>query len=420
MDLIKRTEERYLIEASNSNKFLKEIESIVSPQVFPTNYNHTLYFNNNEHEVPFEISVKARRYSSSPFDGKLNLDDEWIFEIKKDQASSALRLKEKERKNLSLKKILDEVLRINGMPIQLKLQPYVADSYRRAHYVSKENEFRITIDDQIDYFFFDKEFNGIKIGNEDYARVEIKIHPDKTNSKNVQRIRETLINFEAEPVISKKDMAYNFLSKHLRDKHKYYVPNANIEIEAKLILDGADQFVFHQIKKDFESGGINGFSVLNKFPYVLETGELDHYLLNQNEFLRISTKGKSKRITRKSNVEILNDPFGLNCIVKRSEEKDSFTASILQLPLKTIYRKRKYFLVENEITKNSYCVLIDRCTHEQNELFQMEIEGLLQFPSPDDENKMIWDISYITNEIIKKYPVLKPAVLTKLNWLRNL
>ena len=43
-------------------EFIKELGPIIYPQIFPTNCNQTIYFNNSEHEVPFGVSIKARRY----------------------------------------------------------------------------------------------------------------------------------------------------------------------------------------------------------------------------------------------------------------------------------------------------------------------------------------------------------------------
>jgi acyl carrier protein len=425
MEKITRKEERHVIESSKLNEFIDEIRSITSPKIFPRNYNHTIYFNNFEHEVPFEVSIKARRYSSSPFDVNLNLDDKWIFEIKRDTIVGNSRLREKKRKELSLREILEELSNTNKIeetPITSALGPYVADSYKRSHYVVKgEKDFRITVDDNCTYFFFEEGLNSNQIGKEDYARVEIKIPSDKINTTNAQRIQQILSNFEAEPIISKKDMAYNLLSRYLRDKYRRYVPSSDTEIEAKLVLDRKNQHLFHQIKKDFENGCIENFALMKEFPYVIETGELNHYVPGpKGDFLRISTKGRSKKITSKANLEIVSDPLGLDCIIKRKEEKEPFSESLHSMPVKTIYRKRKYFLVENDETKNSYCILMDRCTHENNELFQIEIEGLLLSPSSNEEKEIIQDISYIGKKIIEKYPVLKPVPMTKSDWLKTL
>jgi len=154
-------------------------------------------------------------------------------------------------------------------------------------------------------------------------------------------------------------------------------------------------------------------------PYTLESGKLHSYLTNSDKYLRISIKGESKKVISKENSEIIKDPYGLNCIIKRKEIKESLNPSLLVLPSKQIYRKRKYFITDNEKNRNSYCILIDRCTSGADELFQMEIEGLLFSASEAKEQETVKDIVDITFHLIRKYEALKPTTLTKLEWLNN-
>lgn len=421
--MVTRKEERYIIETSKAEKFIEELKPIISPEVFSVDYNHTLYFNNSEHEVPFEASIKGRRYASGPFSGNLDPEEEWIFEIKRDIISENSRLREKQRENLRLKEILEKLSKMDKIetsPINFPLGPYVVDSYRRRHYRGGD-DFRITLDDNLVYHFLEGGFSGKEIGREDYTRVEVKIPVHKISSAEVQRISNVLNMLEAEQIISKKDMAYNLLSKYLRNKYGRSVPSSDIEIEAKLLLDKEHQHVFNQIKNDIENKSIEGFVIPKEFPYVLEGGKLHYYIINpQNDYLRISVKGKAKTIISKENSEIIGDAFGLNCIIKRKEIKEPLSDDVLSLPSKIIYRKRKYFIAENEKTRNSYSILIDRSTYDHNELFQMEIEGLLLNPSATEETEIIQEIADLTNKLIKKYPILKPAPLTKLDWLKTL
>lgn len=425
-----RKEERYYIEKSKIEDFIKGTSSIAYPKFFSNNnYNQTLYFNNSEHEVPFEVSIKARRYSSSPWSKhfELELSDRWIFEIKKDLVIKNSRLRQKEREKLKLEEILKNLQnknKIENVPITEPLQPYIANNYKRRHYIVKKGgKFRITVDDELKYYFFEPRFIGTQIGLEDYFRIEIKVPQDKLNSSKFLKIKKLLQELEAEPIISKKDMAYNLLSKYLKRKYNRYVESSNIEIEAKLSLSGKYQYIFHKIKKDFYNGLIKGFKIIEDFPYTLERGKLHRYIITpDNNYLRISINGKSKRAIIKENPEVINDPFGLDCIIKRKEIKKPLSSDIFTSTSKTLYRKRKYFLVENKKSGNSYCILIDRCTCEDNELFQMEIEGLLSLysPSMNEEKEIIKDITYITNQLIKKYNVLKPTTLNKLDWLKTL
>lgn len=425
MNLKTRKEERYIINKTKTQDFVKKISQITSPEIFPTNYNHTLYFNNVEHEVPFEVSIKGRRYGYEGFTGSFEPEEKWIFEIKEDFISKNSRLRRKQRENLTLEEILKKLSGgklLGGYHITSPLGVYGADSYRRSHYKIKgKDNFRITIDDDITYYLFEERFNGNEVGREDYSRVEIKILPHEPGSPEVYLIHNILEELGAEPTVSKKDMLYNLITDYLRRKTQCYVKPSNIEIEAKMLLGRENQHVFHQIKKDFYSGFINGFVIPENFPYTLEGGKLHRYVITPNGgYVRISIKGKSKKVVSKEGSGIVADPLGLNCIIKRREIKESLSGNLLALPSKTLHRKRKYFIVENEKSKNQYCILIDRCTYDDDELYQMEVEGLLLSPSRDEEKELVRDVAYLTNQLIKKYPVLKPTTLTKLEWLKNM
>jgi len=103
-----RKEERYYLSKQKADEFKKEIKEISFLRKFKDNYSKTIYFNNDEHEVPFGLSIKARKYDSFSW-GKtvsLNENEMWILEIKKDILSKNSRLREKERNKLILKEII--------------------------------------------------------------------------------------------------------------------------------------------------------------------------------------------------------------------------------------------------------------------------------------------------------------------------
>jgi hypothetical protein len=420
-----RKEERCYIQTSKLGEFIRGIKPITTEKEFKTGYNQTLYLNNSEHEVPFGISIKARKYSKLSWGKKikLNLNDEWILELKKDLIIEDSRLRQKERKNLKLKdisKILQKETK--DFSLSLPLRPCVADSYRRRHYLVKgSDDFRITIDDNLNYYFFESGLIGIKIGQEDYIRIEVKVPPNKLKSSKFKMIRNLLLKLKAEPIISKKDTAYALLGKYLRNKFNEKTAKSDIEIEAKLSLDGRKQNIFHKIRNDFKRGRINGFGPMKGFPYILESGRLHKYIVNhQNNYIRIGLKGDSQTTTLKENSETIKDLLNLNCILKRREIKISQPKKDLNQSLRMLYRKRKYFIVQNNKNKETYCILIDRCTCGAKELFQIEIEGLTLSSLRDKEAEIIKDIAYITNKILRKYKDLKPTTQTKLDWLKSL
>ncbi len=412
-----RKEERFYVPCSMIEEFIDKLDSFAYEKVFESCFNRTLYFNNVEHEVPFDVSIKARSYDYSSVGTSFTLDPslEWIFEIKSDMVLDESRLRCKERTNLKLEEIIESLRGKFGVTLPLK--PYVADDYRRRHFLVRgKDDFRVTIDDKINYYFFESGLNAKHIGSEGYSRVEVKIPVNKLESYVALYIKKLLQEFGALPIISKKDMAYNKLANYLRKRSNRFVSPSDVEIEAKLLLNGKDQQVFHNIKRDFRNGFFDNFKLLDKFPYTLEGGKLHIYLPTAgSDTLRVSLKGDSKSVVLKKDPLIINDPFGLNCIIKRYELKMPWSSDILDSMM--LYRKRKYFIVENTKSRNTYCILVDRCTHEGHELFQIEIEGLLLSSLDANEDAIINDIAYIANKLVGKYSFLKPTTLTKYEWL---
>jgi len=423
-----RKEERWIINKNQLNEFIIKIKEFADKKEELNTHNQTLYFNNQEHEAPFDVSLKARRYSSEPINGILDLNESWIFEIKEEHTSDNIRFRKKQREELTVREILEKLTKqdiVEKYHLSLPLTVFVADSYKREQYKVKDsNGFRITIDTDPQYFFFEEGLTPIKIGEEDCVKIEIKIPLEELKSDKIQKINDILNELNAEPSISKKDTIYNMLRDYLNKKYNHRVPKSDTEIEAKLILNKEDQYLFHQIKKDFKQGEIKGFQILEDFPYTLENGTLHQYLVNTNQdhnVARVSIKGDKKVFTVKGKGEIIQDQFNLNCIIKRQEKKYTIDEVKNIISSELLHRKRKYFIVKNILSKETYCILIDRCTDEENELYQMEIEGLLiSSENKEQELNIINDISNIVNHIVKKYPQLQPSTLTKQEWLWGL
>jgi hypothetical protein len=419
--MVVRMEDRYFASMLQIEEILDEIGN-AKPKLFPTGHNHTIYFNNHEHETPFGVSVSGRRHSTDEFDGHLSHDGIWIFGVKRDFIQPPFHMRKKESHALALKEILQKVSTDAICGNASPLFPYCADSCRRRHFqIGSDENFRITVDDNIRYYFFEQPLHAIPIGEEGSVRMEIKVPLSRMDSKEFHAIQRILNEKGAEPAISREDMLYNLITAHMRNKADVHYQKSDTEIEAKLSLTADDQSVFHMIKDDFMHGIIHGFSVPEEFSYTLQEGSLQRYILGQVEgkSLRLSIKGRSKSVTSKKDSEVKEDNLGLHCIIKRSEIEEPFNDSLLLLPSMALYRKRKYFAVKNNTTGTSYCISMDRCTSGYKELYQMEIEGLLLAPSNDEENKLVDDIAYLTNALIKRYPELKPTIITKSGWLRG-
>ena len=418
--MVVRIEDGYYASLPQIREILAEIRT-AKHKTFPTDHNHTIYFNNSEHEVPFGVSVRGRRYSSHEFDGNLSHDGEWIFDVKRDFIYPPFRLTKKESQALTLKEIMQKVSTDAICGNASQLFPYCADSYRRKHFqVGNDEDFLITVDDNIKYYFFEQPLQAIPIGEEGSVRMEIKVPLSRMGSKEFNTIQRILNEKGAEPTISRQDMLYNLITAHICSKANAYHNRSDTEIEAKLSLTGDDQSVFQMIKDDFMHGLLPGFSIPDTFSYTLEGGGLQRYITGlEGKSLRLSIRGGSKSVTSKGISKVEDDNFGLRCIVKRSEIEEQFNDSLLSLPSMMLYKKRKEFVVRNNTTGTSYCISMDRCTSGYKELYQIEVEGLLLAPSNDEEKKLVNDIACLAKILIWRYPELKPTALSKFEWLKG-
>lgn len=420
-----REEERWIITNDKLSSFLEEIKNITIIKNFSTNYNHTIYFNNQNHELPFCTSIKARRYSQNKFNGSIDLNEEWIFELKEEYISQKSHLKKKKRESLTILEIINNLASSDiykKYHLNFPLLPYVADSYKRSHYdVIGQDDFRITIDSDLEYYFFNSKTETSFLNQENYTRIEIKIPEEKLNPPELQIIRNSLNKLKAIPVVSKKDMAYNFVYEYLINKSNHHIHEFDIEIEAKLTLEEKDQYLFSKIYDDFKKGTFENFEILKSFSYIVEKGKLHQYIIGDGNPTRISIKGDKSVINTKSNLEILKDEFNLNCIIKRKEISKKYENINFQAPSRILYRKRKFFIVK-DINVNdgyNYSITLDRCTYNGKEIFQIEVEGLLLSTDKNQEQKIINDISHIVYKLLQRYPSLKPTIITKEKWIKS-
>jgi len=423
VDLPSRIEYRYVI--PDAGKFLALIGPSVERKKFSENECvQTIYFNNEEQIVPFGLSLKARRYLASPPNYPL-LDDSLYF---LDLKSGLSEDKQKTRLEVTLTeatKIINEKYHFPGKP----LRPYVAIIYLRRHYLPKGAEnIRLTLDTNLKYFFFPpNQRKGIEIGREDdFARLETKI--GKSDEKFNDLMNRATKEIGISPVISKKSVAYRFLHKYLTEKlgKPFYKELKDCEIEAK--LEAASEEIFYQIKNLFRQQ-VDAFQLPNHFPYTAQSASINRYYKNRDDFFKALFRGNVARIVRKEGLEIINDKFNLNCILKRKEVKgdlipiNSKILSSAEL-LGQLHRRRKAFYLANIKTGRFYHISLDCCTAQSEILYEIEIEYTGRYlenktdePQELIEKAIIDDIAQITKILLDKFPELKKSQLTKQAWL---
>ena len=417
IDLPIRTEERYIVHLDEN--FLDRISPYVERKIFSDNeYVQTIYFNNEEHVVPFEFSIKARRYLPNP--PKSPVMDDSIFFLDLKRGSN------KDKQKIRLKATLEEATKIINERYsfsEIPLRPYVLIEYLRQHYIPKNTrKIRITYDTNIKYFFFPKDQKeAVEIGREnDYARVEIK--KEKPDKYFDNLIREILQETNAVPVISKKFTAYNLIGLyHVRTSGKpFHKELKGYEIEAKLEVDTEE--IFQRIKQFFKDRN-SEFRLPQHFPYTFESASINKYYRNSKGLFKAMFRGNEAEIVRKGNPEIIRDPFGLNCILKRKEKKGDVVPVNSRLIRSAqlqgeLYRMRKAFWVENPQTRRFYHISLDCCLGLPGTLYQLEVEYTGRYkPEVGREEEIVEDIAKLTKTLIERFPELKPSQLTKQDWL---
>jgi hypothetical protein len=200
----------------------------------------------------------------------------------------------------------------------------------------------------------------------------------------------------------------------------YEPPRHDTEIEAKISLENDDEDVFHEIRDDFANGELDGFRLSPGYNQVMETGKLHQYVLTpQNDYVRVEPKTDTQFIAVRENLEIARDPYNLGNVIKRHEQVRPTRLDPARVPSRVLQRKRKYFMVERTRGRGEYAVVIDRTTHKGHELYQMEINDVLNSPSFSTEARSVTDVATIANYVVDEYS-MTPTTLTKGEWLMSL
>ena len=422
-----RAEIRYYLEPGKTRRVRKALSHMMNRNIFPNPYNQTLYFNNKEHEVPFTYSIRARRYEDKPLRNqfRLNPKDDWIFELKTTRSVNGRFIRHKRRdEELTLKEILERVQqmrKLGGVRIRHRLQPYAAASYARSHFLENQKGIRVTVDEDVRFYCFTGELTGKMLGKGTHSIVELKIPLRRTTSPLAGELQRMMRVESGVQGISKKATTFNLMADEFRKAGEAYnIPTHDTEIEAKIAVDGDGQDIFHEIREDISHGDLAGFKLSTEFPHVMETGKLHHYVLTPtNDYLRIEPKQESQYLTVKEDLELAEDPYQLGNVIRRREVKGPARLSLLKQPSRILQRKRKYFMVDSTEGQGEYAVVIDRTTHKGHELYQMEIEDVLDSPSFGVERKSVADVASIANFLVEEYS-LEPTTLTKGEWLMSL
>lgn len=415
-----RVEEGYFINPNKLHILKNDLDKIFRIVEMKTPYNQTIYFNNKDHEVPFNFSIRARRYALKATGKKFfpPINEQWRFEIKKSE-HGASRNREKVSLALPFKKICGLLKSKKLLPFRTirHLYPYIAATYYREHYhLKRDDNFRITIDTNTKYYLFDKSGTGKLVREEEIVRIELKFPLNFFKSKIYNHVIQIIEKLGGSRPFSKKHSAYNLEYKYLKNKFRRWTIGPNTEIESKMLLSIEDQNIFNKIKEDFRSNKVKRFGLIKKYDYSWEYNTVARFILTKDRS-HVRLNMEKREVVHKSPPVVVTNDLNLKCILKRTEIKKKAPKKMLLEPFKERRRSRKTFVVENRENKNIYIILVDRTSIEGRDLYQLEVENLSRSPSSGREKQIVGDIAFITNFILKKYKKLKPTILTKQEWV---
>ena len=400
----------------------------------------TIYFNNQNHEVPWGYSLKARQYlpqRSLAEGGLLDKDQVCLVEIK---GSIDRFSKSKTRFEMTLEEA-SQFLR-NNVPFFLTqpLVPVVADEYERHHFrpIGSNGKSRITCDINPSYFLIDQDLGVHFLDEELSVRVELKTALGQ-ETPQIDDLFLRLQDLGARKSVSKKVTAYSFEKNYYKSSDGLPQKElTDMEIESKLVVVDEDPSAFFNRLVRQMRDGIGDFIIQETFPNIVESGSLNSYYEGSTAYegIKFLSRATAARPILKSQSEIAVDEYGLSCILKRSEVKEDYFPlerfdevlrayeEKLDTSLKLVgvlERLRKAFWVINQKTRRVYHVSIDRCREDEGEeLYELEVEysGIKAPLSANPEPEIIADIANLTKGIIDANPSsVRPEPLTKFEWV---
>jgi hypothetical protein len=423
---------RYLVSKSELPQLMKSIESMTSEIQYTKSTDKKVYFNSQAHELYFGQTVRASNYgiSSPSVEFRFSPFELWTLEQKSILYTKSDVIKHSQKESYGIEEIksmLRGQTKFDGVSLSEPLRPFIATTANRRNFVFKnDGRFKITMDTFTKCFAFVDDSVAKQVGAEDFARIELKRfgYAGECDSTVLKIYDEMLNSAKAMPVVSKRDAGYNMLSAYLMCAADWRTHTTDTEIEAKLSVSAHNQNLFNLIKNDFAYGRILGFALIDKFSYILERAMMNTYLITEdNRYARVSAKGDHRVLTTKEDNEIMDDPYGLGCIIKRKEVETALLPSTANEKEVTLYKKTKEFWVRSNQSHNRYHISIDGSfpiNSSVASLYQIEIESTMNNPTSSEVAIATMEIAGITKQITDMHKGLTPTTQTKQEWLSSL
>ena len=425
--LAQRIEMRWLLPVDSYLSIHRDLSKIMD-QIYYSDksWSRTLYFNNDSHDIPWGMNIKARKYFSKPIKKNFYLNERelWIHETKLTPAGNTI-FKTKTCETLPLKKIIrtyrhcDVLCDVSSQlcPINSPLRPFLATEYERIHFIGDTltgGTMRLTLDRNIRYWHQLPDTIWVPLGREFGIRIEIKCNAGALASSLCQKIEHLIVRHRGIPVISKRFAALNRLNywqKSLSPQPVNEFPSLELETSFSIPEERAQSFSSHlyQIFKR----STHGFVLDPQRPYLTEWSMIRLYL---TQGARINLFGDTFRLVIKkhSRVKTLLDE------IKCSREEKSEHTPVDHRTLRRIYQghrltgavtrhKRQFWVCDNKF--RLYKISVHRSSRLSNHsaltFLDIEYEGASSFEHVTfSQKKILTQLTLLRKIIEKKFPYL--------------
>ncbi len=450
LDLL-RNEHRFFLLPEAGGNFLvwlerewEEIRFSPNPHVL------TLYFESDEHEVPFGTSVKARQFFPTPITLiPPTWDEEFRFEVKGTR-HEVERMKTAP-KFLRLAEAVSEARSLLKIPA---LRPYLAVGYERRHFVPRDGSpIRFTVDREIRYWFLGPGVGGVApLGDERILRLEAKVPVGEEEHPGWVDLRRSLGTYGALPINSKRNEGFARIGQYLADRFGLGVTRdlVGYEIEAKLLVHHDDPLALFRQIKEWTKRETLPILLPDHFPFTIDAETVNQYWAEESDVglvdgLKVLFRGEQFNSVLKTKSEVLDPEIG---IVKRREVKAKSVAYSPQAYremvtswserarsprfLGHLIRWRRAIWPEEVNSRRVYHISLDRCAAagRQMPLWQIEIEYIGSIrggaaPTRDLERTVVGELQHLVGCLLVcanqgGRVVLEPTTLTKFQWFAGL
>ncbi len=397
MEELDRREHRYIVLPDQKQRLLDKISPFFSIKRYSERENvHTIYFDTDDNELPLTQSVRIRSYLSqlpgSPLTDGHRIN-EWTAnygegEYYIDFKETKLDRKHKIRKRA---RTFDQAINIVRERSELPLRPIIIVYYHRNHYTNPDNEdIRMTIDDNIEYFWIEQNGSCSDLGREDeYSRFEVKI---KDGDSGLQKELESIVSeLELIPSISKRFTGHG-LFRRLKTKH--LSQDNNQEIKALLYTDS--EKTFHDTKNYFRATRDSELIL----PSTFESACIETYSNDSKK--RIN--GRNVESIKVANKRIMPNSEKLNCIIGTELIQVLSSSDSFSYDNYTVHMEKGFFARFN---RQDYLVSLHRYRHALN-VHEVSISAI---GNKGDETQKVEGLAQLTKVLLGEFPRLNTLSL---------